>query len=123
MGFVIKSRWVDASKANVENRQWIKESASIASLLELHGLVAKMLLFLQVFVVTSSLIIDAHCFSIEEEDTPYTDIQSSNIYCHSLKTHTGARKVVCDFRHTVSQSAHTAQQSKLGIGSFYRLIA
>ncbi|XP_057374622.1 uncharacterized protein LOC130695496 [Daphnia carinata] len=62
-----------------------------------------MLLLVQVFVVTSILIVHTHCLNIDEENITYTDIQSSNLYCHSSKKNTNGRKVVCDFRHTAAK--------------------
>lgn len=57
--------------------------------------------FVQVMVLTSFLTVETLCLDINIENNTYTDVQSSNIYCHSSRINS-IKKITCDFRYTVS---------------------
>jgi hypothetical protein len=82
---------------------------SITKLPEQHRLTPKMLLvFVQVLVLTSLLTVETLALDVNIENNTYTDIQTSNIYCHSSRIN-NAQKVICDFRHTVSSVYYSTQ--------------
>lgn len=60
---------------------------------------------LLLFVLASVLIAHTRCSNIDTAETNiYTDVQSSSVFCDSPKVNKASvKKVVCNFRNTVSQ--------------------